>query len=71
MTTRERIDQELRTLDEKELNEIYGLVKGWIDSKKRTASPGLIAKLKRVKINAPADFATNLDQYVSGEKRAE
>ena len=71
MTTKERIVQELRTLDEKELNEIFGLVRGLIESKKRASSPGLIAKLKRIKIDAPADFATNLDQYMSGEKRVE
>jgi hypothetical protein len=30
-----------------------------------------MATLRDIKIDAPPDFAANLDQYVSGEKRAE
>jgi hypothetical protein len=33
--------------------------------------PGIMAKLKSIKIEAPADFAANFDQYASGEKRVE
>lgn len=38
-------------------------------SSDKPAQPGIMSKLKRVKINAPADFASNLDLYLSGEKR--
>jgi hypothetical protein len=41
------------------------------ESKKEAAAPSLMTKLKQIKIDAPTDFATNLDLYVSGEKRGE
>lgn len=69
MTTKELIVKELATLDEKELSEVYGIVKGFIESKKRAPSASLMSKLKCIKINAPTDFATNLDLYTSGDKR--
>jgi hypothetical protein len=68
MTTKELIATEIGTLNERDLNELYALIKKFADSKKRAASPSLMSKLKRVKINAPPDFARNLDLYVSGEK---
>lgn len=30
-----------------------------------------MSKLKSIKINAPEDFANNIDLYISGEKRVE
>jgi hypothetical protein len=30
--------------------------------------PGALSKLKKIKIQAPSDFARNLDQYLSGER---
>ena len=71
MTTKELIVKELSTLDEKDLSEIYGIVKGFIESKRSASSASLMSKLKRIKINAPTDFATNLDLYTSGDKRVE
>jgi hypothetical protein len=68
MTTKELIATEIGTLNEKDLSELYTLIKKFTDSKKRAVSPSLMSKLKRVKINAPPDFARNLDLYVSGEK---
>jgi hypothetical protein len=38
---------------------------------KQPHKPGIMAKLKDVKIEAPADFAANLDLYMSGEKRVD
>lgn len=40
-------------------------------SKQFNSKPSFMSKLKSIKINAPEDFATNIDQYVSGEKRVE
>ncbi|MCI0478039.1 MAG: hypothetical protein L0Y55_17485 [Anaerolineales bacterium] len=68
MTTKELIVTEIGALNEKDLNELYALIRKFADSKKRAAPPSLMTKLKRVKINAPPDFARNLDLYVSGEK---
>jgi len=33
--------------------------------------PSLLAKLKQIKIEAPEDFAANLDDYLSGGKQIE
>lgn len=71
MTTKELIVTEVGKLGEKELNELYGIIKRFAESKKPASSPGLMSKIKRVQINAPNDFAANLDLYVSGEKRAQ
>lgn len=71
MSTKEMILEELNTLDENTLNEIYGVIRQFVESKKDVPSSSLMKKLKRIKIDAPTDFATNLDLYVSGEKRVQ
>ncbi len=68
MTTKELIATEIGTLNEKDLNELYAFIKKFADSKKRAASPSLMSKLKRVKIDAPPDFARNLDLYVISQR---
>lgn len=68
MTTKELIVKELGTLDEDDLDELYRIIQRFLESKKRASPPSLMSKLKRIRIYAPADFATNLDLYVSGEK---
>lgn len=68
MTTKELIQAEIDTLNENDLDELYNLIKRFLESKKRASPPSLMSKLKQIQIYAPADFATNLDLYVSGEK---
>lgn len=68
MTTRELIVKELGTLNEEDLSELYAILKRFIESKRRAAPPSLMSRLKRIKIDAPPDFATHLDLYTSGEK---
>jgi hypothetical protein len=68
MTTQELILQELGTLNENELSEVYKIIKDFRESKRPDSQPSLMSKLKRIKIYAPPDFATNLDLYLSGEK---
>ncbi len=65
MSTQELIVKELGALDERALNEIYQIIKRYTQSQKRASPPGLMSKLKQVKIYAPPDFATNLDFYLS------
>jgi hypothetical protein len=71
MTTKERILATIEGVSEENLDELYRLIQTFVAS--RTAHPktGIMAKLQSVKIQAPADFAANLDQYLSGEKRVE
>ena len=69
MSTRELIEAELQVMDENQLDELYRVVRQIAEQRPPAASPSLIAKLKKIKIQAPEDFATNLEFYSSGEKR--
>lgn len=69
MTTKELIVAEIGEFDDNELDELYNLIKKFSAKKRRAPSERLLSKLKRVKINAPSDFAANFDLYMSGEKR--
>jgi len=71
MTTKELIQVELDTLSDEELDELYTLIKSFTQSKRHAQPQRLMAALRRIKIEAPPDFAANLDCYVNGEKRAE
>ena len=71
MTTKELIKAEIDNLSDEHVDELYKMIKSFPQSKTSTSSPGLLAKLKRIKIDAPEDFASNLDLYLSGEKSVE
>ena len=51
------------------LDELYVIIRDFAASKPAAGGPGIMAKLRDVRIEAPPDFATNLDLYLSGEKR--
>ncbi len=69
MSTKELIEAEIQSMDENQLDELYKIVKQITGMKPRVSSSSLMSKLKQVRIQAPEDFATNLDLYASGEKR--
>ena len=69
MSTKELIEIEIQRMDENQLNELYQIVRQIAETKTRSSTPSLMSKLKQVKIQAPEDFATNLNLYASGEKR--
>jgi len=71
MTMKELIQAEIDNLGEEELKEIYGLVKKFTQSKPKTHELSLMAGLRNIEIDAPEDFATNFDLYVSGERRVQ
>ena len=71
MSAKERIQTVLEGVAEENLEELYDVVREFAAAHNGKKSPGIMEKLRRVKIQAPADFATNLDQYTSGEKRVE
>jgi hypothetical protein len=71
MSTKELIQAELDTLSDADLEALYALIKQFIQSKRPAKPRSLMATLRGIQIDAPPDFATNLDLYVSGEKRAE
>ncbi|MBD2317582.1 hypothetical protein [Phormidium tenue] len=69
MTLKELIYAEINKIEEDNLDELYQFVKQFANTKS-AAKPktGILNKLKRIKIQAPVDFATNVDLYMSGEK---
>ncbi|CAN5496457.1 hypothetical protein BH24DEI1_BH24DEI1_01240 [soil metagenome] len=68
MTTKELMQNEIAKLGDKDIDELYALIKAFVQAKQKTAEPSLMSSLKNIKIAAPQDFASNLDAYVSGEK---
>ena len=71
MSTKELIQAELDALSDEDLDALYTIIKQFIKSKRHAKPRSLMATLRDIQIEAPPDFAANLDQYVSGEKRAE
>lgn len=67
MTTRELIQAEIANVPEEKLDELYRLVQRFATAE-TPPSGSIMAKLREIRIEAPADFATNLDLYMSGEK---
>ena len=59
MTLKELIHAEINKIEEDNLDELYECVK---------PKTGILNKLKRIKIQTPVDFATNIDQCMNGEK---
>jgi hypothetical protein len=70
MTTKELIQAEIEHLSEQELYEVYKMVKEFTQSK-QTGKQSLMSKLRSIRIDAPEDFSTNFDLYLTGEKSAE
>ena len=71
MSTKERIQAVIDAVPDESLDELYKVVRTFADAHNGKKQPGIMERLKRIKIQAPVDFATNLDQYTSGEKRVE
>ena len=69
MTLKALIYAEINKIEEDNLDELYEFVKQ-LAIAKSAAKPKtrILNKLKRIKIQAPVDFAANIDQYMSGEK---
>jgi hypothetical protein len=70
MTTKQLLEAELDKLSEDELGELLRIARSLSETKgdPRKGETGLLSKLREVSIEAPEDFAANLDLYVSGEK---
>lgn len=67
MNAKEKIQAEIDKLDEEDLDELYILIKDFIQSKQQSKKKSFMSKLKQIKIDAPEDFTTNLDLYVGGK----
>ena len=66
MTTRERILTEIERIPEAELEELYALIQDFLKrAQEQHRPPGVLSRLKHIRIEAPEDFATNLVQYLN------
>jgi hypothetical protein len=71
MSTKELIQAELDTLSDEDIEALYIVIKQFIESKRHAKPRSLMAILRDTQIDPPPDFAANLDEYMSGEKRTE
>lgn len=69
MSTRELIRTEIDHIPDDKLGELYRLIQCFQEAHATPQKPGILAKLRAISIEAPPDFAANLDLYLSGEKR--
>jgi hypothetical protein len=67
MTAKDKIHAEIDSLNEEYLDELYLLIKNFAQAKEQLKKPSLMSKLKQIKIDAPEDFASNIDSYLAGE----
>jgi hypothetical protein len=68
MTAKDNIKAEIDSLNEEYLDELYLLIKDFAQSKQHLKKPSFMSKLKQIKIDAPEDFASNLDSYLAGDE---
>ncbi len=71
MTIKEQIHAEIERMADDSLESLFTLIKSFAPTRAIPAKGSIMAKLKKIRIEAPADFAANLDLYLSGEKRVE
>ncbi|MBA3945044.1 MAG: hypothetical protein H0X37_10840 [Herpetosiphonaceae bacterium] len=71
MTTKELVQAEIERVSDEHLDELYQLVKSFAEAKASVGKPSLMSRLKHITIEAPEDFAANLDSYTDRENRAD
>ncbi len=67
MPTKEMITAELENVPPERLEALYQIVKSLAQTQPAPPSGSFMAKLRAIKIDAPADFATDIDPYRNGE----
>lgn len=67
MTIKEQIKAEIDNLRESDLDELYKIIKDFVQAKAAPQESSLMSRLRNVQIDAPEDFSINLAQYASGE----
>ena len=61
MTTKELIYGEIDQIEEVYLEDLYQIITLFVQSKQPPKQPSLMKKLRQIQIDAPEDFAANLD----------
>ena len=68
MISKELIKTEVEKVPEDRLAELYSVVKSYTTPAGNGDGRSLMSKLRDVVIEAPEDFAENIDLYLAGEK---
>ena len=68
MSTREKIQAEIETLNRQELEELFALILEFIESKRQAKAEGVLSRLAQIQIEGPLDLSENHDLYITGEK---
>ncbi len=68
IVTKEIIKEEVEKVPKERLNELYEVVKDFSRPKKKKSKEEFLADLQKIRINAPPDFASNIDDYLYGGK---
>jgi hypothetical protein len=68
MISKELIKIEIEKVPEERLAELYSVVKRYSESPGNGDGKSLMSKLREIVIEAPEDFAENIDLYLTGEK---
>ncbi|CAN5439295.1 hypothetical protein BH20ACI1_BH20ACI1_14180 [soil metagenome] len=72
IVTKEIIKEEVEKVPDEKLETLYKYVKNLTATEpKKQSKESFMAKMRKIKINAPPDFSRNIDLYLSGEKTIE
>jgi len=68
VVTKEIIKAEIEKIPTERLNELYEVIKEFSVTKSHDSEESFMAKMRRIKIDAPPDFSRHIDSYLNGEK---
>jgi len=68
IVTKETIKEEVEKVPKERLNELYEVIKDFSQPKKKKSKEEFLENLQQIRIDAPADFAANIDEYLYGGK---
>lgn len=71
MITKELLHSEIDKLETEYVEQLYVVIKNFLAARENGNNPSFMSKLRSIKIDAPEDFAANLDLYTRGEKHVE
>lgn len=68
MISKDQIKAEIDKVPDEQLDRLYSIIRDYSSRVISNGGHSLMSKLQDIKIDAPADFAENIDLYLSGEK---
>ena len=71
IVTKETIKEEVEKVPKERLNDLYEVIKDFSQPKKKKSKEEFLANLQKIRIDAPPDFASNIDEYLYGGKNFE